>query len=310
MRIVLIFILLFTSVCFGNISERAGTAGNSFLEIGAGAYGAAMGNTHVSYTGDENRVFWNPSLNSWIDKIGISFTYGIYFKSMNYICTVINVPIKKVLNLSVGFIRLGYGNLSIATIGSGGQINESRSIKPSDYAATLSLSRNISKKIGLGLSGKFIGNIIGEDKAYTYSFDAGLIYRNVFENFNIGISFNDIGQGSKFYSHRNYLPTTFKCGISYNFKFFKNETVYIRWAIDLLIPFKNKIKINTGLDFNFLKYFALRIGYKILADTLGLTAGAGINIPVKDKVNIIIDFAYLPYSKLGNNFYFTLSTRF
>ncbi|MCU0345065.1 MAG: HigA family addiction module antitoxin [Ignavibacterium sp.] len=107
------------------------------------------------------------------------------------------------------------------------------------------------------------------------------------------------------------LPTLFRAGVSYWFDF--GEDYKLLLAADAVHPNDNDQYLNLGAEFNLLKIFAIRAGYRnIFMPEVegGLVLGGGVQTNFNETNNIRFDYAYADYGRLAETHRITLSVGF
>jgi hypothetical protein len=76
-------------------------------------------------------------------------------------------------------------------------------------------------------------------------------------------------------------------------------------------PTDNTEWVNAGIEYEFMKLFAIRGGYRLLADEGRLTLGAGVRSPKFGSLDAAVDYAYAKFGDvLGATHRITLTIGF
>jgi Type IX secretion system protein PorV len=194
------------------------------------ARSAAMGDAGVALSaadGDANSIFWNPGKMPFSNKdIGVSISYTPWLRQLVNDMALLNASFYKkiknnqVIGASIHYFDQGLFQATNATGGSLGNFNSK------EYAISLSYSRKLSEKLGLGVNIKYInstlftGSINGTSvqPASTVAADIGLFHTSKSDkkwNTNWGVMIQNIsGRVSYGGTESNFIPTNFKAGFA------------------------------------------------------------------------------------------------
>ena len=129
------------------------------------------------------------------------------------------------------------------------------------------------------------------------AFDFGIIYKTGFKSLNFGMSVRNFAKELKYIEESFQLPLTFKIGLSINTIDLSNidpDTHSLIFAVDVSHPRDYTEQIDLGIEYIFLKSFALRIGYTSPTDEQGISLGVGINQNF-GGFGLEIDYAYTSF---------------
>lgn len=194
------------------------------------ARSAAMGDAGVAISaadGDANSIFWNPGKMPFSNKdIGVSISYTPWLRQLVNDMALLNASFyKKIKNDQVLGASIHYFDQGIfqATDNTGQSLGNFNS---KEYAVSLSYSRKLSEKLGLGVNIKYVnstlftGTIGGTSvqPASTVAADIGLFHTSKSDkkwNYNWGLMIQNIsGRVSYGNQESNFIPTNFKLGFA------------------------------------------------------------------------------------------------
>jgi hypothetical protein len=200
------------------------------LIITPDARSAAMGDAGVALSpgdGDANSIFWNPGKMPFATKdIGVSLSYAPWLRQLVNDMAILNFSFyKKTKNNQVIGASIHYFDQGLfqATDNNGQSLGNFNS---KEYAISVSYSRKLSEKLGLGVNIKYInstlfsGTIAGTSvqPASTVAADIGLFHTSKSDkkwNTNWGVMIQNItGRVSYGGSESNFVPTNLKVGIA------------------------------------------------------------------------------------------------
>jgi hypothetical protein len=279
-------------------SRGIGTSGVSWLKMGVGARAAGMGNAFSPIANDASAVYWNPAGLTQVDRMELEATYNQWFEKIRYAQFGLVKPFDSGKNvLGIGLNWIGTSGIQETTwsrpAGTGNSFDASGSVM------TVSYGRRMGRWFSVGASMKYIREILEQEYAVTYALDAGMLAR--IADFSVALSVQNIGKSQKFMTDSDPLPLNYRVGFGYLLA----DKVSV--AVDANKPVDDDIRINSGVEVYFIKgLVAFRTGYVTGADIgLGISGGLGLNFE-----NITLNYAFVPFDKLGNANSLSLSMRF
>jgi len=75
-------------------------------------------------------------------------------------------------------------------------------------------------------------------------------------------------------------------------------------------PADNLEKYNSGLEYSYQDKFSLRLGERLNYDSDGITAGAGLKLPIGENMDISVDYAYQDFGWLTQIHRFSIGLAF
>jgi Type IX secretion system protein PorV len=204
------------------------------LIITPDARSAAMGDAGVALSaadGDANSIFWNPGKLPFSGKdMGVSVSYTPWLRQLVNDMALLNLSFyKKIKNNQVIGASIHYFDQGLfqATDNNGNGLGNFNS---KEYAITLSYSRKLSEKLGLGVNIKYINSTLlsglvttgstgyNLQPASTVAADIGLFHTSKSAkrwNYNWGVMIQNItGRISYGGATSNFVPTNLKAGIA------------------------------------------------------------------------------------------------
>lgn len=293
------FIFFFLSVTTYSQNDGSGNTGLSFLKIGVTSRAISLGEAVVSYNEDASAVHYNPA------SLLLGSGVNILFMHNEQILGIRTEYLAGKIIRGDWALGLDLNNTSVKDI-------EIREIpgEPIDkftaqnFALSFAAAYRINEEISIGATTKFLYEKIFIDNASGYAFDIGGLYHK--ELLSIGVSLNNIGSMSKLRSESSKLPISLRIGGSYMLFLIPINSA-IRFSADgFKILDGGKIHINTGLEFLYLDFLRLRIGYQTGFENKSFTTGIGLRYKT-----FSLDYAFVPYKySLGSSHTITLGTSF
>ncbi len=338
-RIVLLTLIL--SVSLQAVSKR-GTTAASFLEIGIGARGTAMGNAHVAVVDDVHSLYWNPGGLALMDKSEVSFIQTRWLAGIDFNNVSAAFPVGSLGTFGVAITSITMDEMKVRTIDQPEGTGEK--FGASDLSATLGWGRRFTDRFSFGANLKYIEERIWHMKASTVAVDLGTTFRTQFKDMKIGMSVSNFGNkmqlkgddtllevdiapdqegnNSRINAHLDTdswsLPLTFRVGLAADV--LKIPHGKLTLAVDAAHPNNYAESISIGGEFNLMDLAFLRAGRTFyLADTdedgnqlspETLNVGGGINILIARNLRFKLDLAYGNWGILSDVRRFSLSLEF
>ncbi len=342
-------VLVFAVTMSGQAQEpyRVGTTVASFLEIGYGSSGSAMGDAYVSVVQDLSSMYWNPAGLAYMNQSEAIFSYQPWIADISTSFTGVGLVLPSIGTIGLGLIHVGYGDMEVTTIEM--QDGTGELFTATDMAFNLSYGRRLAQWFAFGASAKYVSSKIWHTSASSMALDLGVVVNTQFfsptgrreHGLNIGMSISNYGTRMQYdgmdllnpidilpYEEGNYravqgqfkteeweLPLIFRIGFSINP--IVTEQHQFTLAVDALHPNNNSESVNLGAQYQLtiptIGAFTLRGGYKGLfmeESYYGVTMGGGILLRFMNNLGMKIDYAFRGVGILGNSHCYTISVLF
>ena len=348
MRRIIILVVLLPIFLIGQSGpHRNGTTSGSFLEIGFGSSGLAMGEAYVSMAEDISSIYWNPAGLAFMKHSEVQFSIQPWMVDINTSFAGAGLVIPSIGTVAFGLIYLDYGQMEVLTVDYPEGTGEVFSA--SDYAFSLSYARKITDWFSFGVNGKYIGETIQHMSASALALDLGVRINTAFfsptgermDGLKIGMSISNYGTRMKFdgkdmlnyidiepeeYGNYGYtqaafkaekweLPLIFRLGMSANVVKIEDHRLTI--AFDAIHPNNNMETVNLGGEYELnlpaVGKFYLRGGYKALfldKSEFGATFGGGVQKYLMNNISLKLDYAYRSIGLLGDYHCYTFAFTF
>jgi len=297
------FLLVSLYACQALAQNESATAISSFLRMDVDARGAAMGGAHGALTEDVYSVYWNPAGLSSILLKELGFTYQNTFQDLNYGFVGYATPAKYFGVVAGQLFFLSSGSvLSTTEKGDTFQLGTSSSVI--DIGIGLSQSRKIIGDLSYGLSLKLLYHKLMDESAFSFAFDAGVIYRDIIEGLDIGMALQNVSTSYNFINQELYEPKIIRLASLYSLL---EDQLLLAGDYNLCVG--NTDTLNTGIEYWVLDLIALRAGIRLpaLSEFLSVFSfGFGINW--RDTYRF--DYSLSPHSELGANHRFSVIVKF
>jgi len=294
MRKILILMTVMLLLPVGQVFARGvGTSAANFLKIGQGARPAGMGGAFVAVADDINCMEWNPAGLSSLspDYFDAAFEHVFWFGDVEYEI-------------------FSYGQYLGETYGAGLQLlyrhmpdidndlSDEQPLKVFDFAGVLGYGFQVSN-FSVGLNLKFIMSQLGNERVTGEAVDLGMRVRFMEDKFAAGLVIQNLGPDIK----TDSLPLNIRGGFAYMDTYGENSEHAINVSLEINQPLDNKLNLQIGFEYWYVKTFAMRIGYRqqlggndLQSDNIvhRLTAGSSIR-----WADLQLDYAFVPYADLG-----------
>ncbi len=287
-------------------SNGVGTSGAQFLMMGAGARATAMGQAGSAIPQDADSIYWNPSGIASLEKRTVTLMHANFLEGFYYDYAAYAQPLGNIGSVGVGAQYLVSGKINETD-----SLGKSHgSIRFSDLAATFGYAKRFKmaeeQYVSLGLGAKWIRSRVIET-ANAGAVDLGILWQqNRKLSFSAGAQ--NIGSKIKFQSESNNLPFNLKFGTGYQF------AVPLKAALDVNFPRDNEPNAAVGAEYTQHVTDKHRIFFRGGYNTTTANDISGVN-SISFGMGFAwqgyrLDFAWVPYGRLGNTYRFGLNTSF
>ena len=304
--------------------ERAGQSGWQFLKINGDARQAAMAGAYAAISkGDASAVFGNPASLSDVRGFDVQLNALKWVADIGHQSVAIAASIGDVGVVAVSVARLNYGdipetiNMSTGANGTTPTVT-GNTFTANDIAAGVSFARQITDRLSVGGSVRWMRQTIAELSMNNWSLDVGTMYYTGLRSLRIGIAARNFGPDSRFggwseqyqtESDPVRMPLDIRAGIAMDFLDEEQGPHLLTVVLEGDHPNDGREKIHLGMSYSFDKTFFLRGGYKFNYDVQKFTFGAGINYPIGPCIGTI-NYAYVDFGDLTQVHMFSLGFSF
>jgi hypothetical protein len=284
--IVAVFLLLFNGPLFS--FPKVGTTSFQFLEVLTSARGSALGNAFCSMADNSEAEFFNPAGLTGISNIDISAGYVNWFlDAAQY-------------SFTAGYNWEGYGVLGFqAMFTDVGVIEETRvdalgfhgdsydgltgnTFRPNSIVFGLSFARDLTDKLSMGITAKFVHENLIYKTASAFAFDGGILFKTGFRNIVVDATIRHFGQQVKYIDQSFPLPQTFTIGVSsfllsnIDPLIAQSDQHTLRLAYEMVQPRDYDQQHCVGMEYGFENFLFLRGGYQFNSDEQSWSTGLGL----------------------------------
>jgi len=294
--------------------ERAGQSGWQFLKINGDARQAAMGGAFTAISsGDANAIFGNPA--SLVDVANVSIQLNIqqWVADISHQSLAAAVGLGSIGVVGVSVATLDYGDIPETVNTSLGAGLTSPLVTGNTYTARdivmgVSFARQLTEKLSIGGSIRWMKQSIAELSMTNWSLDLGTLYYTGYRSLRIAITARNFGPDSRFAgwseeyqteSDKVRMPLDFRAGIAMDVLEEKGGPHLLTLIVEGDHPNDGPEKFHAGINYGFEQTFFLRAGYRFNYDVQSFTFGVGLNYTIGTTFGTL-NYAYLDFGVLKN----------
>lgn len=334
-KLIFVVIIICALNLFLAAQSKTGTTIGQFLKIDPSARASAMANASTSLYGEASSLYYNAASLGRLSSVDMQFTYNQWLADITYNYAVAAVPINGIGTFALQLTSLNSGEMEVRTVEFPKGTGERYSV--TNFALGLGFGLMLTDRVSVGLQASYIQETIWHSSLSTFGLNFGVQYQVEEDGLTLGASILNFGPRAKYegrdlfidhdFDPNKYgdndllpsqlrtdafsLPTSFRVGISY--PLILNDDNKIIFALDAFHPNDNTESVSLGGEWQFMRSFAVRGGYRdlFIPDSEGgLVLGAGFRIDFLDNYNIRFDYAWADYGRLNQAHRFTLSLGF
>jgi hypothetical protein len=312
--------------------SRVGTTAATFLSLGTGARGSALGHAYTAVARGPDALFWNPAAASRRLESGqlggAYFTHHEWLADISYNAASVVIPAMGSSIVGLSLAAVDYGEMKVRTVvrpeGTGATFSAN------DLSIGVSYSAPLTDAFHFGGTAKYVHQSIRDMRASTIAFDFGfLLVTEYFSGLQVAASIMNFGgkmQMEGINAERNIdidetnsgssesiparlrtdkwdLPLSFRFGLA--MPVFSTGPVSLRAMADAHQTNDNNLNSDLGAELRYQTNtvtFDARVGYRDgFIDNVDshLSFGTGVEVQVA-QVRFGFDFAYVPHDLLDD----------
>ena len=312
---------------------RVGTTAATFLTVGTGARGSALGHAYTASVQGPDALFWNPGAASMPYlgdyRGGAFFTHHNWFADISYNAAGVVVPVTGSGVIGLSMASVDYGRMDVRTVSEPEGTGET--FTATDISIGLTWSQPLTNSFYFGGTVNYVRQAIRDMSAQTAALDFGFVLVTQYLNGmkiaasirNFGGKLKMSGVNAEFQTDIDpavsgssesipaelkmggwNLPLQFRFGIS--LPAVKTENIEILLLADANQTNDNDLNGDFGGQLRYQTNsvtFDARVGYKDLFLDDGVTShisyGAGVEVRIL-AVRFGFDYAYVPHDYLDS----------
>ena len=330
LRIALILTMMVPLAALGQ--SRTGTTAASFLTLGAGARGQAVGHAYTALATGADALFWNPAgaarpYGTEVDG-SLMLAHARWFADITYNVAGVAIPVFNESTIGLSVASVNYGDMIVRTVALPEGTGET--FRASDFSLGVTYAQPLTETFYFGGTVKYIRQQIRDMHATALGIDVGFVLQTAYlqgltlaasiQNFGSklqmggvnSVVFVDIDETTsgnnpnvpaRLEMEAWDLPLSFKFGMALpllrlrNVEFLALADAHQSNDNQLNGDFGGQLRV-----YNRLFNLDFRAGYKdAFVDNVDshLTFGAGLDVRALG-VRVGFDYAYTPFELLGN----------
>lgn len=277
----------------------------NFLEIGAGARPAALGNAFVAVADDASATYWNPAGLLAIQRNDVLGTHNAWIQDLRHEFVAFGARRGR---HAVGFSFIGLYTKDIDARNEVGDYVGQFGFSDNAFAASYAFQAGSA--LGVGATARYVreavigvpdlgsGTEVAPDNVLSgFAFDLGATWKTPAEGLTAGAAVRNFG-GQLSYDFAGAqsfdLPTALQTGIAYRRPDFRNGVLTL--SGDFLAARGADASFRMGAEYAYRGQFLVGAGYKTGLENENVSFGFGYEKGVR------VNYAFTPlYSDLGNS---------
>ena len=299
-RFVALVLALTTSTLLArDAAAAAGETGFAFLKLGVGARPMGMGSAYVAIADDATATYWNPAGLASVTGTQITAMHNEWVQDFRQEFVAVGTKLGPGV---VGFSFGGFYTSELEERDGTGVLTGHFGFN--DVAMTGAYGLNVASGLDVGLSARYLREMIDVEDATTFAFDLGAKYRVGESGLALGAAVQNLGGDPTLVAEKIPLPTTVRAGAA-----FGRAMTSLHGKGTLTAEMRKSraedARFHVGGEFDYKERVAFRVGGKFGYDEEDLSFGLGFA-----QSRIRFDYALVPLSSdLGTTHFFSLSAR-
>lgn len=296
--------------------KKLAQSGFKFLSVPMDARSSALSGALTSLEGRSTSLFYNPASMS---RMGYQFDMSLgqvnWIADIKYLYgSVAYRPMDGMLGVfGLTFLSVDYGEMQSTILANNEQgFLDVGTFYPYAYAVGFGYAKALTDKFSVGGQIKYAFQDLGggvvrfnaDESQYTQrfntgvlAFDFGILYHTGYKSLVFGMNIRNFSQEIQYIKESFQLPLNFEMGISMNMLDLTDispDQHKLVLSIDATHPRDYPEQLNIGMEYVFMKTFALRAGWTTPTDEQGMSFGFGLR-PKVANMNLGFDYAYTPF---------------
>jgi hypothetical protein len=173
--LIVILALLVPAASFGQ--SRVGTTSATFLTIGTGARGSALGHAYTAVVSGPDALFWNPGAAAIPHmgdyRGGAFFTHHNWFADIAYNAAGVTIPVTRAGVVGISLASVDYGRMDVRTVSQPDGTGET--FTASDLTFGLTYAQALTNSFYFGGTFRYVRQGIRDMSASTGAVDFGFV---------------------------------------------------------------------------------------------------------------------------------------
>jgi hypothetical protein len=258
-----------------------------------------LGSAYTALANNAYAPVWNPAGLGSLADTEIAAQQLFYLQSINYEFASFVHPLS--VNKGLGFSAQYLGTGNIAETDTNG--NSAGSYSDHYGAYSIAYGQQLTEKLSLGLTARWINAQLAEYSANAYAGDVGFLYQ-ASNHLKLALTADNFGSKLTFIDQADTLPQAVHFAAAYQ------PEKHLNLAAEGVYNTTGLVSGRVGVEWIPIEMIRLRAGYRTdttdgLSALAGLSTGVGIYVAGQE-----FSYAWVPYGDLGDTQYFSLLLRF
>jgi long-subunit fatty acid transport protein len=280
--------LLAGPVFAGGLIKRPDLTIFSALAVAQSPRAVAMGSAYATAADDINAIWFNPAGLTGIQRGEVSFSHTQWFVDSKF---------------NVGAIAYSNGahTLAVSVMSFKPEdVEETTILKPGGTGQTLSLgttgfgvayARKFTDKLSFGIRFMLAREDLHVTDFTTYNVDFGTKFHTGLRSLRLSMSLRNFGKDTEVQRRQFQQPLAFNLGAAGEVVGQQGDPFYVTGAFEMNFLINWEERYHVGGEAWLANILALRAGYMFRYDSFGVTAGAGLKVPLAGR-KIMADVAW------------------
>jgi len=273
-----------------------GTTSLNFLKVGVGARPAAMGSAFSALSDDASACFWNPAGLADGQARELFFTHHRWIADISQSAASFTFDVPRGVRMGVSMNYFSLGELERR---SGNTVDPEGTFTPADLGLGVSAAYRLSEMVAAGVTFRYLHETLDAETADAYLFDIGIKSHTMIPGLTAAISVRNLGTQVKYVSTGYDAPRVIAIGAAYRSRL-PWRSNWLTLTAEIESPNDNDTRLAVGGEYNFRDFLYGRAGYRSGLEYEDFSFGLGVNY-----LRLRFDYAFVPYSDLGNSHRFS-----
>ncbi len=291
--------------------KQAGQSSMTFLQVGVSPKAAAMGDANTALSSGVESVFSNPAgLTEMKSQFQAFVSSTQWIADIKYLAGAVGWNAGNYGAVAFSFVYVNYGDIKgtafvPATSTGANYILTGNVPNVGAYSFGLTYVKAVSEKFSIGGTIKYVGQNLGQltdangvtsdNNANKLAFDMGIKYFPGIESLRLGMSIRNFSTFVQYQYFQSPLPLAFSVGLGMNIMDLINKNLSqdhsIMVSTEFVHPNNYTDRVNTGIEYTFMKTVSLRAGYQSNQDIFGWSGGVGLEHEI-GGTQLEVDYSY------------------
>lgn len=303
----LLLILATTLLAPAARAFEPGTSGLLFLRLGVSERAAGMGEAYTAVAEDATALYWNPAGLAAMTGTQVHLMHNEWISSLRQEFVGVAHPTR------LGTFAVGVTGLNMDDMERREELPSSEPLghfSAFDIAVHAGFGRRVLENLDAGIAVKWIYSRLDEESAKGFLVDMGIRHEAVIPGLTLAAALLHFGQRFSYIDEQFDAPRTVKLGGAWLAPFNPGDGE-LRLAYDLLLLSDSDTESDAdlgeskslnarhhlGVEYDFRRLAALRLGYRAGYDSQDLSFGGGLHWQ-----QFQFDYAFVPvHNDLGNS---------